>query len=36
MICKEPLHTYLKSDEFLSPLGILSGTELEFSLLGQG
>ena len=36
MICKEPLHTYLKSDGFLSPLGILSGTELEFSLLGQG
>ena len=36
MICKEPLHTYLKSDEFLSPLGIPSGTELEFSLLGQG
>ena len=36
MICKEPLRTYLKSDGFLSPLGIPSGTELEFSLLGQG
>ena len=36
MICKEPLRTYLKSDGFLSSLGIPSGTELEFSLLGQG
>ena len=36
MITKEPLHTYLKSNAFLSPLGIPAGTELEFSLLGQG
>ena len=36
MICKEPLCTYLKSDAFLSALEIPAGTELEFSLLGQG
>ena len=36
MLYKEPLHTYLKSEAFLSPLGIPAGTVLEFSLLGQG
>ena len=36
MITREPLHTYLKSEAFLSPLGIPAGTEPEFSLLGQG
>ena len=36
MICKEPLSTYLKSDAFLAALEIPSGTELHFSLLGQG
>lgn len=36
MIHQEPLHTYLKSEAFRSPLGIPAGTEPEFSLLGQG
>ena len=36
MIAKEPLHTYLNSESFLSPLGLPAGTEQEFSLLGQG
>ena len=36
MITREPLQTYLKSDSFLSPLGIPAGTELQFDLLGQG
>ena len=36
MIHQEPLHTYLKSEAFLSPLGIPAGTEPEFSRLGQG
>lgn len=36
MIYTEPLRTYLKSDAFLSPLEIPSGTALSFSLLGQG
>ena len=36
MIFKEPLASYLKSEEFLSLLGLPAGTELAFSLLGQG
>lgn len=36
MITREPLCSYLKSDAFLSPLGIPAGTELAFSILGQG
>ena len=27
---------FLKSDAFLAPLGIPTGTELDFSVLGQG
>lgn len=36
MICTEPLCSFLKSGEFLAPLGIPAGTELSFALLGQG
>ena len=36
MITREPLCSYLKSDAFLSPLGIPADTELAFSILGQG
>ena len=36
MIYTEPLKSYLKSAEFLSSLDLPEGTELDFSLLGQG
>jgi len=36
MIHGEPLCSYLKSDAFLCALGIPAGTELSFSVLGQG
>ena len=36
MIYTEPLRSYLKSAAFLSPLDLPEGTELDFSLLGQG
>lgn len=36
MIHTEPLFSYLKSPEFLTPLGIPAGTALSFSPLGQG
>lgn len=36
MINMEPYASYLKSKAFLSALGIPTGTELVFSLLGQG
>ena len=36
MICREPLSSYLRSHEFLSALNLPEGTELTFSLLGQG
>ena len=36
MIHTEPLYSYLKSNEFLSSLGLPPKTELCFSLLGQG
>ena len=36
MITQEPFRSYLKSAEFLAPLGLAPGTELAFSLLGQG
>lgn len=36
MIHKEPLLSYLKSEAFLAPLGIPAGSELTFTLLGQG
>ncbi|MBQ9148358.1 MAG: phosphotransferase [Oscillospiraceae bacterium] len=36
MIHSEPLRSYLTSGAFLSPLGLPAGTELEFSILGQG
>ena len=36
MIFKEPLASYIKSEAFLSLLGLPAGTELVFSLLGQG
>ena len=36
MIFKEPYVTYLKSEEFLVPLGIPAGCELTFQPLGQG
>ena len=36
MIRTEPLCSFLKSQAFLSPLGIPAGTPLDFSLLGQG
>lgn len=36
MIHTEPLFSYLKSAPFLSSLGLPEGTELDFSLLGQG
>ena len=36
MIHAEPLCTYLKSEAFLSPLGIPAGESLVFSPLGQG
>lgn len=36
MTNSEPLRSYLKSDAFLSPLGLPPGTELAFEPLGQG
>lgn len=36
MIRSEPYCAFLKSEDFLSPLGIPSGTELAFHVLGQG
>ena len=36
MIHSEPYSSFLKSESFLSPLGIPAGTELTFSVLGQG
>ena len=36
MIYKEPLKTYLKSENFLVPLGIPAGTAFSFAVLGQG
>lgn len=36
MIATEPISSYLKSEAFLAPLGIPAGTELVFSVLGQG
>ena len=36
MINKKSFQEYLHSDAFLSPLGLPNGTELAFSLLGQG
>ena len=36
MIFKEPFSSYLKSERFLSLLGLPAGTELAFSLLGHG
>ena len=36
MIHTESFQNYLRSDAFLSPLGLPQGTALEFSLLGQG
>lgn len=36
MICREPLRSYLRSHVFLSSLNLPDGTELTFSLLGQG
>ena len=36
MIHKEPLKSYLKSEAFLSSLGLPAGTALAFSPLGQG
>lgn len=36
MIHTEPLCSFLKSNAFLAPLGIPSGAELSFSILGQG
>ena len=36
MIRCEPIASFLKSEAFLSPLGIPAGTELAFSVLGQG
>lgn len=36
MIHSEPIASFLKSEAFLSPLGIPAGTELAFCVLGQG
>ena len=36
MIHSEPLCSYLKSEKFLSRLGLPAGTELDFRILGQG
>ena len=36
MVHAEPLASYLKSAAFLSPLGLEPGTDLEFTVLGQG
>lgn len=36
MIHSEPFRSYLRSGAFLRPLGLPEGTELSFSLLGQG
>ena len=36
MIHTEAFQNYLRSNAFLSPLGLSEGTPLEFSLLGQG
>ena len=36
MTNSEPLRSYLKSDAFLSPLGLPPGTELAVEPLGQG
>ena len=36
MICREPLRSYLRSHAFLSALNLPEGTDLTFSLLGQG
>ena len=36
MIHSEPLKSYLESSEFLTALGIPPGTDLSFSVLGQG
>ena len=36
MIHTEPLRSYLKSEAFLSGLGLKAGTELAFEVLGQG
>ena len=36
MIFKEPYAAYLKSEAFLTSLGIPAGTDLSFDLLGQG
>ena len=36
MINTNPYHTYLKSEEYLSALGLPLGTEIQYSPLGQG
>ena len=36
MVHTEPLASYLKSSDYLSPLGLEPGTDLEFTILGQG